>query len=180
MSQAEAESWIAACGQPFVLNAATGLWEPAAGTSDPGAKPGWALKWGRDAKIAWDIGARAPCDVYQANFKVVPVTGAAYAKRLTQIRSMLSGVLDADVLVFQEVTGEQSVREVLPDNGAGYSFCSFSSHTVQRLVIAWKTSLGTGVPCEVEEALSLRVNPTTSARDRACRSCSRSRASGCA
>jgi hypothetical protein len=27
MSQAEAESWIAACGQPFVLNAATGLWE---------------------------------------------------------------------------------------------------------------------------------------------------------
>ena len=117
MSLGEADSWIAACGQPFVLNAATGLWEPAAGTSDAGAKPGWELKWGRDAKIAWDIWTRAPCDVYQANFKVVPVTGAACRRRLTQIRSMISGVLDADVLVFQEVTGERS--SAFPAGGWG-------------------------------------------------------------
>jgi hypothetical protein len=141
MSLAEARAWIAACGAPFVLNSATGLWEPAADPAAPGLKRGWDLKWGRDAKIVWDIGVRAPCDVYQANWKVVPVTEAAYAKRLGQVTAVLAG-LDADVLAFQEVSGEQSVREVLPDNGAGYGFCAFSSHAVQRLVVAWKTSLG--------------------------------------
>jgi hypothetical protein len=159
MSLAEADAWIAACGQPFVLNTGTGLWEPSGGPPLPDAKPGWELKWGRDARIAWDIGKMAPCDIYQANFKIVPVTGAAYRKRMTQIRSMISGVLDADALAFQEVTGEASVREVLPGNGAGYSLCSFSSHTIQRLVIAWKNSLGKGVECEVEDALSLPGEP---------------------
>lgn len=158
MSLAEARAWIAACDGPFVLNPGTGLWEPAADPAAPGAKRGWDLKWGRDAKIVWDIRVRAPCDVYQANWKVVPVTEAAYAKRIAQVRSVLDG-LDANVLAFQEVSGEQSVREVLPDNGAGYSFCAFSSHAVQRLVIAWKTSLGPGVECEVEDALSLPDNP---------------------
>lgn len=155
MSQAEARSWIAACSQPFVSSASSGLWEPAADASAPGAKPGWQLKWGRNAKIAWDIRSMAPCDVYQANFKVVPVTEAAYQKRLGQIRSFISSMLDTDVLVFQEVTGEQSIREILPGDGASYSFCAFTSHAVQRLVIAWKTALGTAAGCEVEEALSL-------------------------
>jgi endonuclease/exonuclease/phosphatase family metal-dependent hydrolase len=158
MSLAEARAWMAACGAPFVQNSATGLWEPAADPAAPGLKRGWDLKWGRGAKIVWDIGVRAPCDVYQVNWKVVPVTEAAYAKRLGQVTAVLAG-LDADVLAFQEVSGEQSVREVLPDNGAGYGFCAFSSHAVQRLVVAWKTSLGAGVECEVEDALSLPDNP---------------------
>jgi len=159
MSLAEARSWIAACGQPFVWNEEEKLWKPAASPPPEGAKPGWELKWGRDAKIDWNITVMAPCDVYQANFRIVPVTEAAYEKRIAQIRSMISGVLDADVLVFQEVTGEQSVRELLPGNGAGYAFCAFASHAVQRLVIAWKASLGTGMECEVEDALSLPQNP---------------------
>jgi endonuclease/exonuclease/phosphatase family metal-dependent hydrolase len=158
MSLAEARAWIAACSQPFVLSGATGFWEPVPDPSAPGAKRGWELKWGRDAKIAWDIGVMAPCDAYQANWKIVPVTEAAYAKRIGQVRAVIVG-LEADVLAFQEVSGEQSVREVLPDNGAGYSFCAFSSHAVQRLVIAWKTTLGTGVECQVEDALSLPGNP---------------------
>jgi endonuclease/exonuclease/phosphatase family metal-dependent hydrolase len=158
MSLAEVRAWIAACSQPFVLSGATGLWEPVADPSAPGAKRGWELKWGRDAKIAWDIGVMAPCDVYQANWKVVPVTEPAYAKRIGQVRAVIAG-LDVDVLTLQEVSGEQSVREVLPDNGAGYSFGAFSSQAVQRLVIAWKASLGPGVECQVEDALSLPENP---------------------
>jgi endonuclease/exonuclease/phosphatase family metal-dependent hydrolase len=159
MNLAEADVWIAACGQPFALNGTTGLWEPSGGPPSADTKPGWELKWGRDAKIAWDIGKRPPCDVYQANFKIVPVTLAAYEKRVAQIRSLIAGVLDTDVFAFQEVTGEASVRELLPDNGAGYRFCGFSSHAIQRLVVAWKSALGAGVECEVEEALSLPGDP---------------------
>jgi hypothetical protein len=35
----------------------------------------------------------------------------------------------------------------------------FSSRGIHRLVIAWKNALGTGVECEVEDALSLPQNP---------------------
>jgi hypothetical protein len=44
-------------------------------------------QWGRDAKIKWDISQRPPCDVYQANFQIVPATEAAYEKRSQKIRS---------------------------------------------------------------------------------------------
>lgn len=41
ISQAEAKDWIKACGQPFAMNTASGLWEP----STTGAtKRGWELK----------------------------------------------------------------------------------------------------------------------------------------
>jgi hypothetical protein len=41
----------------------------------------------------------APCHVYQANSRLSPMTEAAYAKRLGQVRSVIAG-LDADVLAF--------------------------------------------------------------------------------
>lgn len=152
ISQAEAKDWIKACGQPFAMNTASGLWEP----STTGAtKRGWELKWGRDAKIKWDIGAMPPCDVYQSNFKIVPVTEAAYRKRAQQIQGFIAANVDPDVIAFQEVSGETAVREVLPNGGADYDICSFKDFKVQRLAIAWKKSVGTGSACAVEEPLSL-------------------------
>lgn len=152
MSQLEASDWIRQCSQPFAFNTVTQLWEP---STTGETKPGWNLKWGRDAKIKWDIAQRPPCDVYQANFKIVPVTEAAYQKRAQQIRSFISGNLDVDILAFQEVSGETAVKEVLPNNGAEYNICSFTGFKVQRLVIAWKKTLGPASDCLVEEGLSL-------------------------
>lgn len=152
LSQAEAKDWIRDCGQPFALNPASGLFEP----STTGAtKPGWELKWGRNAKIKWDIAAKPPCDVYQANFKIVPVTEAAYQKRSQQLQDFIGRNLDPDIMTFQEVSGATAVREVLPNNGADYEICSFDNFKVQRLAIAWKKSLGTGSDCAVAATLSL-------------------------
>jgi len=156
MSQAEAKEWIGQCGQPFAFNAATQLWEP---STTGETKPGWTLKWGRDAKIKWDIAQRPPCDVFQANFKIVPATEAAYQKRANQIRNFVASNLDADILAFQEVSGEAAVREVLPNNGADYYYCGFSEFKVQRLVIAWKKALGQATDCLVEATLSLPALP---------------------
>lgn len=128
------------------------MWEP---SSSGQTKQGWELKWGRDAPIKWDISRKPPCDVYQANFRIVPVSEVAYDKRIAQIRRYVEKNLDADVLAFQEVSGEQAVREILPGNGAAYSLCAFSGFKVQRLVIVWKRSLGVSTDCLVDEALSL-------------------------
>lgn len=146
-----AKDWIGACGQPFAKDSADGLWKP----SPSGDKSGWQLRWGRDAKIAWDISVLPPCDVYQANFKIVPVTEASYRKRQLQIASVLKDRVKADILALQEVSGATAVREVLPDGGAGYEICSFDGFKVQRLAIAWRTSLGTAESCEVFRDLSL-------------------------
>lgn len=151
MSRVEASEWIAKCGAPFQKNASTGIWEPAeSGT------PGWELKWGRDAKIAWDISITPPCDVYKDfAFKTVPVTEAAYSKRLGQMRSFIADKIAPDVIAFQEVSGTQAIRDVLPNDGADYLICSFTSHKVQRLAFAWKKEFGAEVECEVEDPLSL-------------------------
>ncbi|MCA1473000.1 endonuclease/exonuclease/phosphatase family protein [Bradyrhizobium sp. IC3195] len=152
LSQVEAKEWIRDCGQPFALNPASGLFE----LSTAGAtKPGWELKWGRNAKIKWDIAAKPPCDVYQANFKIVPVTEAAYQKRSQQLQDFIRTNLDPDIITFQEVSGATAVREVLPNNGADYEICSFDTFKVQRLAIAWKKNLGTGSDCGVVAPLSL-------------------------
>ncbi|PIT06398.1 hypothetical protein TSA1_29760 [Bradyrhizobium nitroreducens] len=152
LSQAEAKEWIRDCGQPFSLNPASGLFEP----STTGAtKPGWELKWGRNAKIKWDIAIKPPCDVYQAGFKIVPVTEAAYQKRAQQLQDFIRTNLDPDIITFQEVSGATAVREVLPNNGADYEICSFDTFKVQRLAIAWKRTLGTGSECSVIAPLSL-------------------------
>lgn len=160
LSQAEAKDWIRDCGQPFALNPSSGLFEP----STTGAtKPGWELRWGRNAKIKWDIAAKPPCDVFQSNFRIVPVTEAAYQKRAQQIRDFISANLDADILAFQEVSGATAVREVLPNNGADYEVCSFDGFKVQRLAVVWKRGLGTSSDCVVEETLTL---PQLDPRDR--------------
>ena len=135
---------------PFALDPASGFWKPAqSGT------PGWELTWGRDAKIDWDISTWPPCNVYQSNFDTVPVTETAYDRRLGQIRSFVGEVIKPDIMAFQEVSGEQAIRNVLPNYGADYNVCSFTTHKVQRLAFAWKKELGPASICESENALSL-------------------------
>ena len=151
LSQVEASEWIAKCGAPFQKNVASEIWEPAeSGT------PGWELKWGRDAKIAWDISVLPPCDVYKdIAFKTVPVTEAAYIKRLGQVRSFIIDKIAPDVIAFQEVSGTQAIKDILPNDGSDYLICSFTSHKVQRLAFAWKKEFGAEADCEVEDPLSL-------------------------
>ena len=129
MSQAEASTWIRECGQPFALNAQSGLWEPA---TSGATKPGWQLRWGRDAKIKRNIAEKPPCDVFQSNFRIVPVTEAAYRKRAQQIVNLVTN-LNADIIAFQEVSGEAAVKEILPNNGTDYEVCTFTDFKVQRL-----------------------------------------------
>ena len=106
LSQAETRDWIAACSAPFALD--NGTWKPAASaTAD--TKPGWELPWGRNAPVQWDIGVLPPCDVYQANRAVVPVTEAAHATRVARIGSVLRDQLQADVIAFQEISGAAAV-----------------------------------------------------------------------
>lgn len=152
LSQAETRDWIAACSAPFALD--NGTWKPAA-AAGADTKAGWDLPWGRNAPVQWDIGVRPPCDVYQANRAVVPVTEAAYATRVARIGSVLRDQMQADVIAFQEISGAAAAREIL---GQGYEVCSYEGHKVQRLAIAWKKSLGTGT-CRVEWPLSLPERP---------------------
>jgi len=151
LSLAEAQSWIDRCGAPFALNEVTRQWEPA-----PSGKPGWELRWGRDARILWDISVLPPCDVFQVNFRAVPATAEAYKRRSGQIASMIRQRIDPDVIAFQEVSGPEAVREALPDGGVDYHVCSFEGHKVQRLAFAWRKELGETVePCSVHDPLSL-------------------------
>lgn len=114
------------------------------------------MKWGRDAKIAWDISVLPPCDVYKdIAFKTVPVTEAAYIKRLGQVRSFITDKIAPDVIAFQEVSGTQAIKDILPNEGSDYLICSFTSHKVQRLAFAWKKAFGAEADCEVEDPLSL-------------------------
>ena len=148
LSREEAKGWIAACGAPFALD--QGTWKPAAAASAD-TKPGWELPWGRNAPVQWDIGVLPPCDIYQANRAVVPITEAAYATRVARIGSIVRDQLKADVIAFQEVSGAAAIRELL---GSGYEVCSYEGHKVQRLAFAWKKSLGAG-SCTVDWPLSL-------------------------
>jgi hypothetical protein len=102
--------------------------------------------------------------VFQANFRTVPATHEAYARRSGQIASVLSRTISPDVIAFQEVSGEQAVREALPDRGANYHVCSFAGHKMQRLAFAWRKEFGEAAePCAVFDPLSL---PGLLAQDR--------------
>ena len=151
-----ATRWIAACSQKFSKPGNGENWRP-----DPaGTKTGWQLRWGRDAKIDWDIAQLPPCDVWQSRFKPVAVTEAALAKRRQQIAEVLAKRVNADVIAFQEVSSVQAVREVLPDGGRDYEVCGFTSHKVQRLAFAWRRSVATAVGgCEVYSPLALPERP---------------------
>lgn len=149
-----AKTWMAACSRPFALQ--EGLWRPVPQAVE-GSQPGWSLPWGRNAPLDWDIGALPPCDIYQAQRpgetqrSVVPVTEAQWAQRVARIGTVVRDRIQPDVIAFQEVSGAKAIRELL---GKGWEVCSYEGHKVQRLAIAWKSSLGAG-RCEVEWPLAL-------------------------
>lgn len=153
MDQATVQSWIGECSKTYALDASTGLWKPSVASD---AKQGWDI----DAfKIeGWDTGRLAVCSVYFAG-GTVRVTLEAYKKRQEDIAKFIASSVPADVLAFQEVSGEQAIREVLPNGGSDYELCPVKDYKVQRLVIAWKKTLGTQVSCDIENALSLPTNP---------------------
>jgi hypothetical protein len=156
LNLAEARSWIAACSQPFALNTASGLWEPSTTGS---TKSVWELTSEQGAKFNWDISLMPPCNVFKVGKKTVPVTETAYINRLGQIRTLISTGVNTDIIAFQEVSGVQSVQEILPNNGADYNLCGFTGYKVQRLVIAAKKSLGQLIDCKDEVSLSLPQSP---------------------
>lgn len=155
MDMALARNWMAQCGRPFAPSAKDQRWAPAA----EGPSTGWQLQWGREAPIDWDIGTLPPCNVYQVRGQILPVTEPMYAQRQRQIAEVLGRQVDADVIAFQEVSGRQSVLEVLPGGGADYEVCSYEGHKVQRLAIAWRKRLGPAVSCEAYWPLSLPQAP---------------------
>jgi endonuclease/exonuclease/phosphatase family metal-dependent hydrolase len=153
LSLAEANTWIAKCDAPFAKDPQTGVWKPAASGT-----PGWKLTWGRDAKIEWDLSVLPPCDVF-GDFDAIPATATAYANRSQRIQNVIRDEIDPDIIAFQEVSGEQAVRDVLPGGGDEYFICSFTGFKVQRLAIAWRKTLGPALACEVEPSLSLPALP---------------------
>ena len=111
-------------------------------------------------EVEWDWTKFPVCNVYNdANHHTVPVTVAAYDKRLQQLNNFIQNTLPADIYAFEEVSGESAVREALPNHGAGYEICTFPDFKVQRLAIAWKSEFGAASACTVEPALSLPDNP---------------------
>ncbi|OHV22676.1 endonuclease/exonuclease/phosphatase family protein [Rhizobium sp. RMa-01] len=153
MDQQTVQQWIGECSKNYVEDPATGKFKP---SQEAGFRPGWDI----DAfKIeGWDVSRLPVCNVYFAG-GTVRVNLDAYRKRQEQIANFIARSIPADIIAFQEVSGEQSVREVLPNGGSDYDFCPVTGYKVQRLVIAWKKTLGEKVSCAIEDALSLPANP---------------------
>ncbi|MBY3091700.1 endonuclease/exonuclease/phosphatase family protein [Rhizobium laguerreae] len=148
-----AQQWIGECSKNYVEDPVTGRFKP---SQEAGFKPGWDIDV---FKIeGWDVSRYPVCSVYFAG-GAVRVNLEAYRKRQEQIGSFISRSILADIIAFQEVNGEQSVREVLPKGGLDYDFCPVTGYKVQRLVIVWKKILGEKVSCAIEDALSLPANP---------------------
>lgn len=154
MDVATVQRWIDACGAKYIEDSGSGRWVPS-NASD--ATEGWDVPNTFDIEN-WDTSSLPVCNVYFYR-GVVRVKMDAYKKRQEQIANFISRSIPADVIAFQEVSGEQAVKEILPGGGAEYDLCGFTGYKVQRLVIAWKKSLGTKVSCNVEDALSLPANP---------------------
>jgi hypothetical protein len=134
-----AQAWIDACSKTYQKDA-SGRWVPSTAS---GSLTGWEVPNTFDIE-SWDTAALPVCDVYFYR-GVVRVNVDAYRKRQEQIANFISRSVPADIIAFQEVSGEQAVKEILPGAGADYDLCGFSGYKVQRLVIAWKKSLGTKV-----------------------------------
>ncbi|THK34281.1 endonuclease/exonuclease/phosphatase family protein [Ensifer sp. MPMI2T] len=153
MDQATVQNWIGECSKNYVENPTTGKFKP---SQEAGFKPGW------DTDVfkieGWDVSRFPVCSVYFAG-GTVRVNLKAYGKRQQQIANFISRSVPADIIAFQEVSSEQSVREVLPNGGSDYDFCPVTGYKVQRLVIAWRKTLGEKVSCAIEDALSLPANP---------------------
>ncbi|MGR9179736.1 endonuclease/exonuclease/phosphatase family protein (plasmid) [Rhizobium leguminosarum] len=147
------QHWIGECSKNYVEDPATGKFKP---SQEAWFQSGWDI----DAfKIeGWDVGQLPVCKVYTAG-GTVRVNLEAYRKRQQQIANFIAMFIPADIIAFQEVSGEQSVREVLPNGDSDYDFCPVTGYKVQRLVIAWKKTLGEKVSCAIEDTLSLPANP---------------------
>ncbi|KSV76055.1 hypothetical protein N185_16535 [Sinorhizobium sp. GW3] len=149
------QRWIDACSKTYLQDTASGRWNP---SNDPLAKSGWEVP-NTFSINGWDAANLPVCNVYSYRGSAVRVNLEAYRSRQERIANFLSQSVPADIIAFQEVSGEQAVREILPGGGADYEVCGFAGYKVQRLVIAWKKSLGTSVSCNVEDPLSLPGNP---------------------
>ncbi|WP_198023137.1 endonuclease/exonuclease/phosphatase family protein [Mesorhizobium sp. LSHC414A00] len=155
VDKATAATWVAKCDGLFEKDPTTGVWRPSTGGT---GIPGWQVNFRE--KVEWDWTKFPVCDVYKdRSFDTVPVTVGAYDKRLQQLNDFIQNTIPADIYAFEEVSGEQAVREALPDGGNGYNVCTFPDFKVQRLAVAWKAELGEPVACIVEPQLSLPDNP---------------------
>lgn len=139
----EVPAWIAQCERRYVRNAATKIWELAAGTA-VGAKRGWDITESRATLEGVDLSVMPPCNVYRTpNFKGIAVTQAAYIKRIQQIGQVLTRDVRPDVIAFQEVSGTKAVTEALGAAAGDYNVCSFDGkYKVQRLAFAWRKKFG--------------------------------------
>ncbi len=159
ISQKEAGEWIAGCGKRYDLDLASKTWLPSSKTD---AQTGWQIDWRpRDEaiKLPWTIDKMPPCNIYQDGMRnVIPVTAESFAARSTQISQLIAKDVAADVMAFQEVSGEAAVREALGGLSLQYNVCSYEGYAIQRLAFAWKKSLGSGGTCDVNEPLSLPQN----------------------
>lgn len=151
------QKWIGECGKSYIEDPATGTWSQ---SSAPGSKPGWDVSDTFSIQ-GWDTANLPVCGVY-FDRAAVHVTLDAYKKRQQQIATFIRKSVPADIIAFQEVSGVEAVKEILPDGGIDYELCGLSDpdkYKVQRLVIAWKKAIGTQVDCSTERDLSLPANP---------------------
>jgi endonuclease/exonuclease/phosphatase family metal-dependent hydrolase len=159
VSQKEAGDWVASCNKRYELDAASKAWNV---STKADAQTGWLIDWRpRDEaiKLPWTIDKMPPCNIYQDGMRnVIPVTADAFAARSKQIAQLIEKDIAADVMAFQEVSGEAAVREVLGGLSAQYNVCSYDGYAIQRLAFAWKKSLAATGICEVNEPLSLPQN----------------------
>jgi endonuclease/exonuclease/phosphatase family metal-dependent hydrolase len=158
LSQAEAKSWIVACDAHYELDQ-NKVWKKSFSKQ---ASSGWKMDWrpkDADIKLPWDIEVIPPCNVYQDdNRKVIPVTLSAIRQRTQGLSKVIQNIAP-DVIAFQEVSGEASIKEVLGKSANQYQTCSYTGYSVQRLAFAWKKSLGNSKSlCEKYDALSLPEN----------------------
>ena len=151
-----AKTWISECNKTYIKDITADRWIP---SSAPEASQAWDVDV---FKIdGWDYGRLPVCNVYFAG-DAVRVTEASYRKRQEQISNFIAKSIPADIIAFQEVSGVQAVKEILPNAGQDYELCGLTNpeqYKVQRLVIAWKKTLGSLVSCETEDALHLPSNP---------------------
>jgi Endonuclease/Exonuclease/phosphatase family len=159
VSQKEAGDWIASCNKRYELDATSKTWNASTKTE---AQTGWLIDWRpRDEaiKLPWTIDKMPPCNVYQdAMRNVIPVTAELFAARSKQIAQLIEKNIAADVMAFQEVSGEMAVREVLGGLSSQYNVCSYDGYAIQRLAFAWKKSISASGTCDVNEPLSLPQN----------------------
>lgn len=159
VSQKEADDWIASCNKRYELDAANKTWNT---STKADAQTGWLIDWRpRDEaiKLPWTIDKMPPCNIYQDGMRnVIPVTAEAFAARAKQIAQLIEKDIAADVMAFQEVSGEAAVREVLGGLSSQYNVCAYDGYAIQRLAFAWKKSLAATGACEVNEPLSLPQN----------------------